>query len=46
MFSCEFCETFKNTFFYRTPLVADSVINKRRGWGWARKNDIPNEKED
>ena len=24
MFSCEFCETFKKTFFYRTPLVAAS----------------------
>ena len=25
VFSCEFCETFKNTFFYRTPLAAASV---------------------
>ena len=25
MFSCEFCEIFTNTFFYRTPLVAASV---------------------
>ena len=24
VFSCEFCEIFKNTFFYRTPLVAAS----------------------
>ena len=24
-FSCEFCETFKNTFLFRTPLVAASV---------------------
>ena len=24
-FSCEFCEIFKNTFSYRTPLVAASV---------------------
>ena len=24
-FSCEFCEIFKNTFFYRTPPVAASV---------------------
>ena len=23
-FSCEFCEFFKNTYFYRTPLVAGS----------------------
>ena len=25
-FSCEFRESFKNTFFYRTPLVAVSVF--------------------
>ena len=25
MFSCEYCEIFKNSFFYRTPLVAISV---------------------
>ena len=25
VFSCEFCEIFKNIFFYRTPLVAASV---------------------
>ena len=25
VFSCEFCEIFKNTFFYRTPSVAASV---------------------
>ena len=25
VFSCEFCEIFKNTFFYRTPPVAASV---------------------
>ena len=24
MFSCEFCEVSKNTFYYRTPLVAAS----------------------
>ena len=24
VFSCEFCEIFKNTIFYRTPLVATS----------------------
>ena len=22
VFSCEFCEIFRNTYFYRTPLVA------------------------
>ena len=26
-FFCEFCEIFKNTYFYRTPLVAASGIN-------------------
>ena len=26
VFSCEFCEVFMNTVFYRTPLVADSLI--------------------
>ena len=26
VFSCQFCEIFKNKFFYRTPLVAASVI--------------------
>ena len=28
MFSCEFCEIFKTTFFYRTPPVAASVYIK------------------
>ena len=27
VFSCEFCECSKNTFFYRTPPVAASVKN-------------------
>ena len=31
MFSCEFCETFKNTFFYRTFPVAASEVNKSVG---------------
>ena len=26
-FSCEFCEIFKNTFYFRTPLVAVSKYN-------------------
>ena len=26
VFSCEFCKIFKNTFFYRTPQVAASII--------------------
>ena len=25
VFSCEFCEIFKNTFFYRTPPVTASI---------------------
>ena len=25
VFLCEFCEIFKNTYFYRTPLVATSA---------------------
>ena len=28
MFFCEFCEIFKNTFFYRTPLVAASLLKQ------------------
>ena len=28
VFSCEFCEISKNTFYYRTPLVAASVMIK------------------
>ena len=28
VFSCEFCEISKNAFFYRTPLVAASDINR------------------
>ena len=27
LFSCEFCEISKNTFYHRTPLVAASVLN-------------------
>ena len=27
VFSCEFCESFKNTVFYRTSLVAASAVN-------------------
>ena len=26
VFSCEFCEIYKNTFYYRTPLVAASGL--------------------
>ena len=26
VFSCEFCEIYKNTFYYRTPLVAPSGV--------------------
>ena len=28
LFACEFCETSKNTFLHRTPLVAASLISK------------------
>ena len=28
MFSCEFCEISKNTYFYRTPLVAAYACEK------------------
>ena len=28
VFSCEFCEIFKNTYFYRTPLVTASALKK------------------
>ena len=28
VFSCEFCEIFKNTFFYGTPLVAAIIKEK------------------
>ena len=30
VFSCEFCEISKNTFFYRTPLVAASESSKHK----------------
>ena len=26
VFSCEFCEIYKNTFYYRTPLVTASGV--------------------
>ena len=29
VFSWDFCEIFKNTFFYRTPLVAVSVLKQQ-----------------
>ena len=32
VFSCDFCKIFKNTFFYRIPLVAASEV--RRGVKW------------
>ena len=28
--SCEFCEMSKNTFFYRTHLVAASLVQKKK----------------
>ena len=35
VFSCEFCEISKNTFFYRTPPVAASDITDYGGRGLA-----------
>ena len=39
VFSCEFCEICKNTYFYRTPLVAASVQMKLKikfsDWQWS-----------
>ena len=32
VFSCEFCEISKNTFSYRTPPVAASIINRREAF--------------
>ena len=32
VFSCEFCEIFRNTFFYRTPLVAASDLSHILWW--------------
>ena len=32
VFSCEFCEIFKNTFFYRAPPVAASVRQGNTQW--------------
>ena len=29
MFSCDYCEIFKNSFFYRAPLVAASDYKNR-----------------
>ena len=40
VFSCEFCEIFKNTFFYRTPPVAASEMQKQRQWLATAVNDI------
>ena len=38
MFSCKFCEIFKNTFFYRTPVVAASE-SEREDLVKMKKND-------
>ena len=42
MFSCEFCDIFKDTFFYRTPLVATSAaaaVAVANGRGYFQKYD-------
>ena len=40
MFFCEFCEIFKNTFFYRTPLVAASDVNSSMHLLTVRQNPV------
>ena len=48
MFPCEFCEISKNTFFYRTPVVAASedyklTISETESQSkWSILNNIPN----
>ena len=39
MFSCEFCEIFKNTYFYRTPLLAasGSKLYSQNIWWYPKK---------
>ena len=32
VFCCEICEMFKNTFFYRTPRMAVSLITKKKDY--------------
>ena len=39
VFSCDFCEISKNTFFYRTPLVAVSVISVISGFSMLNRLD-------
>ena len=39
VFSCEFCGIFKNTFSYRTPLVAASAPESIKNWN-CDKNEI------
>ena len=39
VFSCEFCEISKNTFFYRTPPVAASAGNSFHCWVLFLKKD-------
>ena len=39
MFSCEFCEISKNSFFHRTPLVAASVL-KITKMAWIVKKTV------
>ena len=40
VFSCEFCEISKNTFFYRTPPVAASVDTNLRKFQYKILNNI------
>ena len=42
VFSCEYCEIFNNSFFYRTPLVAATVIViiNIQVWKWSEKSNF------
>ena len=42
VFSCEFCEIFKNTIFYRTPPVAASELHYSFDWDYIWINWRPN----
>ena len=43
VFSCEFCEISKYTFFHRTPLVAGSVLNYLKNPAPSSSRDMRNE---
>ena len=41
VFSCECCEIFKNTFLYRTPPVATSILNNAKSMILSTSEIIP-----